>query len=450
MPRCGGRRKKPFKKSSSSSSSSDSEDSKSSSSSQVKKNIPEEVEDSFSGQEKNNINIYKNSEDLIKCYICLNQSFDPVICRFCGNIACKKCFNQWLKNKNSKCGCCRKNITKDDLIAPPIIKNINNYINKLQEEINHEMCKIHQEKILFFCMKCLKKYCGKCLYFGSEEAKIHQGHNIIDYSQLKSSQYIDIINKLETSKDNKDKIEEVILKNESYKEEIKTIFDNSKTALKYFQKMIENKLQEKINSVSKFSGELKDAKYDLEKNNNEIILNLSKLEKIDKQIENFDVNKSKEELDLLLNKINLLTINSIHMQNKEIKIDFKLNYFSIIKNYNELVSVKDKFLLINEPLLIKMKLVEVEEKEGQSFLKIIIQSKNKTSFFVFILLKFNNKIYHFELKDKEDNNDDIKINVLDELKEKEGKKVYITSIPKNELSQTNNIFYFSNYIFSID
>ena len=90
------------------------------------------------------------------------------------------------------------------------------------------------------------------------------------------------------------------------------------------------------------------------------------------------------------------------MQNKEIKIDFKLNYFSIIKNYNELVSAKDKFLLRNEPLLIKMKLVEVEEKEGQSFLKIIIQSKNKTSFFVFILLKFNNKIYHFELKDKED------------------------------------------------
>ena len=214
--------------------------------------------------------------------------------------------------------------------------------------------------------------------------------------------------------------------------------------------MIENKLQEKINSVSKFSGELKDAKDDLEKNNNEIILNLNKLEKIDKQIENFDVNKSKEELDLLLNKINLLTINSIHMQNKEIKIDFKLNYFSIIKNYNELVSAKDKFLLINEPLLIKMKLVEVEEKEGQSFLKIIIQSKNKTSFFVFILLKFNNKIYHFKLKNKDDNNDDIKINVLDELKEKEGKKVYITSIPKNELSQTNNIFYFSNYIFSIN
>ena len=400
----------------------------------------------------NNDNILKNSEDLTKCYICLNKSLDPVICRFCGNMACKKCFKKWLKNENKKCGCCRKELKEDDLISPPIIKNISNYLNKFQEELNHEICRIHKEKILFFCMNCLKKYCGKCLFFGSEEAKIHQGHNIIDYSLLKNSEYNDIINKLETSKDNKDKIEEEIVKNESYKEEIKNIFDNSKIALENFQKEIEKKLKEKLNTVSKYSEELKQAKVDLEKNNNEILNNLSKLEKIDNKIENFDANNSKEELELILNKINILERQSIFLRNEEIKIDFKLNYFPIIKNYNELINSKYEIIVINEPILIKMKLEEVEGKEEQSILKIIVPKKNKNSFFLFFSLKLNNKTYHFELKENEDKkkNSNNPFYTLEEIKNKKEKEGYITTIPKSELSKTDNVFYFSNYIFTID
>jgi hypothetical protein len=301
-------------------------------------------------------------------------------------------------------------------------------------------------------MNCLKKYCGKCLFFGSEEAKIHQGHNIIDYSLLKNSEYNDIINKLETSKDNNDKIEEEITKNESYKEEIKNIFDNSKIALENFQKEIEKKLNEKLNTVSKYSEELKQAKNDLEKNNNEILNNLSKLEKIDNKIENFDANNSKEELELILNKINILERQSIFLRNEEIKIDFKLNYFPIIKNYNELINSKYEIIVINEPILIKMKLEEVEGKEEQSILKIIVPKKNKNSFFLFFSLKLNNKTYHFELKENEDKkkNNNNPFYTLEEIKNKKEKEGYITTIPKSELSKTDNVFYFSNYIFTID
>ena len=301
-------------------------------------------------------------------------------------------------------------------------------------------------------MNCLKKYCGKCLFFGSEEAKIHQGHNIIDYSLLKNSEYNDIINKLETSKDNNDKIEEEITKNESYKEEIKNIFDNSKIALENFQKEIEKKLNEKLNTVSKYSEELKQAKNDLEKNNNEILNNLSKLEKIDNKIENFDANNSKEELELILNKINILERQSIFLRNEEIKIDFKLNYFPIIKNYNELINSKYEIIVINEPILIKMKLEEVEGKEEQSILKIIVPKKNKNSFFLFFSLKLNNKTYHFELKENEDKkkNSNNPFYTLEEIKNKKEKEGYITTIPKSELSKTDNVFYFSNYIFTID
>lgn len=414
-----------------------------------------EEEESSSEPEKNNIDndiIYKNSEDLFKCYICLNKSFDPVICRFCGNIACKKCFKKWLTNKSQKCGCCRKKLTKNDLISLPIIKKLNNYINKFQEESNDEICQIHQEKILFYCMKCLKKYCGRCLFFRSEEAKIHQGHNIVDYSLLKKSEYNDIINKIEKFKDSYDEIKEEIIKNENYKEEIKNIFDNSKIALQNFQKEIEKKLNEKLNTVSKYSEELKQAKFDLEKNNNEILNNLSKLEKIDNKIENFDANNSKEELELILNKINILERQSIFLRNEEIKIDFKLNYFPIIKNYNELINSKYEIIVINEPILIKMKLEEVEGKEEQSILKIIVPKKNKNSFFLFFSLKLNNKTYHFELKENEDKkkNSNNPFYTLEEIKNKKEKEGYITTIPKSELSKTDNVFYFSNYIFTID
>ena len=296
------RKKSLHKKSFSLSDSSSEESEESSSSEKIKKKIKINGSYSSNSGEFYSNNINQNPNDLTKCYICLNQTVDPVICRFCGNMACEKCFYRWIET-NSKCAVCRKNIKKEDLISPPIIKNLNNYINKLENERSHDICKIHNEKILFFCMKCLKKYCGKCLFFGSEEAQKHQGHNIIDYLLFKNSKYNDIINKLETSKDIKENVEEIILKNDNYKDEIKIIYEISKVAFKTFQKIIENKLQNKIDVISQYSGELKNSKEDLDKNYNDIIQNLNKLQKIDDKIENFDINKSKDELSNILDKI---------------------------------------------------------------------------------------------------------------------------------------------------
>jgi hypothetical protein len=298
-------------------------------------------------------------------------------------------------------------------------------------------------------MKCLKKYCGKCLFFGSEEAQKHQGHNIIDYSLLKNSEYNGIINKLETSKDCKDKIEEVILKNDNYKEEIKTIYENSRIALKFFQKIIEKKLQNKINIISKFSGELKDKKEDLNKNYNDIIQNLNKLQKIDDKIENFDVNKSKEQLDNILNKINKTKSESSNIQNKKIEIKLKLNEFTTNQNYNELLKTKEKELLIFNPTFMKMKLIEKNKKE--EFLKISIPNKDDSSFFVYVLIKINNKIYPFHLFENEDNNENKNIKLPnDDSNEELNKQFYIVYIPKSELSESNNNFCFYYYSFSID
>ena len=443
------RKKSLHKKSFSLSDSSSEESEESSSSEKIKKKIKINGSYSSNSGEFYSNNINQNPNDLTKCYICLNQTVDPVICRFCGNMACEKCFYRWIET-NSKCAVCRKNIKKEDLISPPIIKNLNNYINKLENERSHDICKIHNEKILFFCMKCLKKYCGKCLFFGSEEAQKHQGHNIIDYLLFKNSKYNDIINKLETSKDIKENVEEIILKNDNYKDEIKIIYENSKVAFKTFQKIIENKLQNKIDVISQYSGELKNSKEDLDKNYNDIIQNLNKLQKIDDKIENFDINKSKDELSNILDKISKIKSESLNFQNSKINIELKLNNFIISTNYNDILKTKEKELLFFRPRFVKMKLIE--EKEKENFLKIIIPNKNKSSFFIYVLIKLNNnKIYPFQFLDNADNIEEGNIKISnDELNKECDKQFFIAYIPKSELSENNNNFDFYYYSFSID
>ena len=443
------RKKSLHKKSFSLSDSSSEESEESSSSEKIKKKIKINGSYSSNSGEFYSNNINQNPNELTKCYICLNQTVDPVICRFCGNMACEKCFYRWIET-NSKCAVCRKNIKKEDLISPPIIKNLNNYINKLENERSHDICKIHNEKILFFCMKCLKKYCGKCLFFGSEEAQKHQGHNIIDYLLFKNSKYNDIINKLETSKDIKENVEEVILKNDNYKDEIKIIYEISKVAFKTFQKIIENKLQNKIDVISQYSGELKNSKEDLDKNYNDIIQNLNKLQKIDDKIENFDINKSKDELSNILDKISKIKSESLNFQNSKINIELKLNNFTISTNYNNILKAKEKELYFIRPRFVKMKLIE--EKEKENFLKIIIPNKNKSSFFIYVLIKLNNKkIYPFQFLENEDNIEDGNIKISNDESNKEcDKQFFIAYIPKGELSENNNNFDFYYYSFSID
>ena len=299
-------------------------------------------------------------------------------------------------------------------------------------------------------MKCLKKYCGKCLFFGSEEAQKHQGHNIIDYLLFKNSKYNDIINKLETSKDIKENVEEIILKNDNYKDEIKIIYENSKVAFKTFQKIIENKLQNKIDVISQYSGELKNSKEDLDKNYNDIIQNLNKLQKIDDKIENFDINKSKDELSNILDKISKIKSESLNFQNSKINIELKLNNFTISTNYNNILKAKEKELYFIRPRFVKMKLIE--EKEKENFLKIIIPNKNKSSFFIYVLIKLNNKkIYPFQFLENEDNIEDGNIKISNDESNKEcDKQFFIAYIPKGELSENNNNFDFYYYSFSID
>ena len=464
----------------------------------IKRTKRVESDYSSSDSEKDLININTDISDFTKCYICLNFSKEPIICRYCGNLACKKCLDKWKKN-NDKCGVCRKIIPKDDVIPPIIMKKIGNYINeidKIKEKEIRDVCVIHKEKILFFCMKCLKKYCGKCLFFGSEEAKKHEGHNIIDYNEMVKSDYFNIINEVNKYQEIQKKDNEIIEQNNTYKEEIDIIYNKGKFIFDEFRKMFDDKLKEKYNFFNKQSNDLKLAKENLDKKYKEIITNLTKLENINKKIENFDPKIAEKEINSNKN-----LISTIRQQTPkfEININFYLKNFVKIFTYQEII--KEKFVLINYPYPMSIKLI----KEGDNeLLEFEVGNRNKSPFILFLYINFNNKIYNFKKIEKENednkninisninninkesekeksnlNNSDKIINKLEETevkkendkqKQKEEKEekmqkiinidnnnkkfkkeiVYVSFIPKNELNETNNnIFNFSYYEFSV-
>ena len=259
--------------------------------------------------------------------------------------------------------------------------------------------------------------------------------------------------------------------------------------------MFDDKLKEKYNFFNKQSNDLKLAKENLDKKYKEIITNLTKLENINKKIENFDPKIAEKEINSNKN-----LISTIRQQTPkfEININFYLKNFVKIFTYQEII--KEKFVLINYPYPMSIKLI----KEGDNeLLEFEVGNRDKSPFILFLYINFNNKIYGFkkiekEIEDNKNinisninnankgseteklslNNSDNLINKLEETevkkendkqKQKEEKEekmqkiinidnnkkfkkeiVYVSFIPKNELNETNNnIFNFSYYEFSV-
>ena len=166
-------------------------------------------EKNLKNQEENKVE--KNVEefnDIIKCFIGFNPSKDPILCRFCGNIGCKNCFSNWVNNHHN-CGYCHKEISKSDLISPPIIGKIKEFLKEIQNNNQAEQCLKHKEQYLFYCINGSKRYRGKCLYFNSKESKNHLGHKILDNSEIKKSKYNELINQFIIA--NEKKLEQMII-----------------------------------------------------------------------------------------------------------------------------------------------------------------------------------------------------------------------------------------------
>ena len=364
---------------------------------------PKIIEDSLHIK-KNKINLIHQKKEInpinqndyyddFNCYICLNPSINPVICRFCGNIACKKCFTKWVK-EHFKCGCCRKNISTHDLISPPIINRINNYLKEIQNK-KEIKCLTHNEKILFFCVNCIKKYCGKCLAFNSEESKNHIGHKILDYSEVQNSQYNELINKLESTQEVTNKIDINTKIYDRYKMENKIIFYNSISSLEIFKNMIFKKFEEKNKLISDKTDNLIKIKDNINGIYNSIKQNLQKLENVKKPIEDFNIEKNKLKLEKEIEKAKEIENQIESIQNKNNKMEFKTFHFSISKSKRELMKSEEDTITIKTPIYLEIQL------EDESFLIITIpkayeEKETKKITYFLPMVTFNNKLYEFK------------------------------------------------------
>lgn len=402
--------------------------------------------------------IEKNDEvveynDLIKCYICLQPSQNPVICRYCGNIACKTCFYKWVETHH-KCGCCRKNISKHELISPPIIGKINGFLKHIDEKNKENQCILHQEKILYFCANCIKEFCGKCLFFNSEESKNHTGHKILEYSKIKKSNYKDLINKLNKSKEIINDINVNSKIYDNYKLDNKIKYNIAMNTLDFFKKIITKKFNEKNQTIAKNTDKLNNIKEEINNNCQFISKNLQKIEEIEKPLENFNIEKNHKNLKKGIENVEDIkkVIENTHCMYNE--LEFKTIHFSIEQQYKDIINNKKN--KIEKNLIYIEIMVEDNENICITIPNNYVEKKTKKTFYLFPMLMLNNnKLYEFNIFKIKDIN-----NSMDS--DEENKKInnitncvddsfnYKAFIKINELNQTGeNKFYFSFYIFSV-
>ena len=389
---------------------------------EILSNISFSKDKNFYQQQKNCLDFYKKKheenkkdkeiknkkeieefEQLIKCYICLNPSKEPVICRFCGNVACKNCFYKWI-NIHYNCGICRKYITKKDLISPPIIGKINEFLKDNQNKNKIELCLKHKEKFLYFCANCSKKYCGKCLCFNSEESKNHLEHKIVDYSEIKNSKYNELINQLVVADEIKIKDNSKIYDNYILENKIK--YENINFAIDEFKKIIYNKYNGKNNVIVEKRKELHNTKDEISDICKNAIDNLKTIQNIEKPIENFNPQKNFEKLSNKLEKVKDLEnkIEKIHKITEQ--INFQILNFEIKKNKKEILKSEKESIIIESPIYMEIQL------EDDTYFSIVVYKEDlyKKETYLCPILTFKKELYHFERKKSKDINNSMEQN----------------------------------------
>ena len=435
----------------------------------------------------NSININSSKEkaqiineisDLIKCYICLDKIKNPKMCHFCHRLVCDECIRKWLDQKNT-CGFCRHRITRFDFIDVPFMSNIKlllDYNKNLEEKkvdlekenkelnikLNNNKCNKHNEKILYYCINCNQKLCGKCTAFNNKEAKIHEKHKVFEYSEIEKSKYNDIINLLENSQEQIKEIDKNIKKCEDIAINNKTKLEKEKILLNIIYKEIENnyliKNEIHLNNLKALNNIQKvfDEKCKYLKNE------LCKIESLEKPINNFNIEKQKNDFEKYKNKL-LKVEEKMNEDNNNIFIELKSFNYTFYKTYESIIKEKSIKITINNPIKIYFSL-ELNEKDLLEInfpISLYITDNNnslnnmkKKKINIFPLLQINNQIYTEFKKEKKsilfesDKENNIFINGNNKIEDEEEKEIknLVNIIEANQKGDKNKIIENKNII----
>ena len=169
--------------------------------------------------------------DYLKCYICLCKVKNPCMCKYCKKLCCEDCIKKWLENHNF-CMKCKKEINFENIIKLPFLDDMASYFihnidshpkhkenqekEKNEDKKNNEneekqkICSIHGNKMEYYCVQCNNFFCSNCLLFFSEEVKKHEGHLILQESQINDLGIKDAIHEFNKLPDTKIVLDKII------------------------------------------------------------------------------------------------------------------------------------------------------------------------------------------------------------------------------------------------
>ena len=96
-----------------------------------------------------NKNLTQSVFDLMKCFICLDKTVEPLSCPKCNNFACKKCLKNYFGgNISKKCPLCKQSIDFNELKENKLIEEIENILNNgnKKEDKVKALSKLIEEK----------------------------------------------------------------------------------------------------------------------------------------------------------------------------------------------------------------------------------------------------------------------------------------------------------------
>ena len=252
-----------------------------------------------------------------RCYTLINDQINNFICEKCHLIFCNNCINNHLKDEKQ-------------------------YIKKIYINYN-KICQLHKNKYSLFCDKCKKNICDKCV---SE----HNNHDIKSYLDVMPTQK-EIESIKETTQNFNVKIENILSRIKSYKNEIQERFVKLNNYLNFLKLTVNEKLLNDFNYLYFDYYNYKNFKYLSNYLNTEEILqndNFIKYLTFGKYSDKIK-NENKEDIT----EINNITLDN----NKKNKDDIKIDYFK------DLIYLKDNlFIQFNTFTELTIKLFEFKYK----------------------------------------------------------------------------------------
>lgn len=132
-----------------------------------------------------------NFQEIMKCFICLNNVRDPVLCPSCSKFACESCLKNWIIDRKPECPVCRRPLGLSQYVKVRFLNDLSRILDEIGRHQNirslsnadhydpMEHCEEHKIKLSHYCVTCSKSICADCVMF----TKNHEKHQ---FERMKS------------------------------------------------------------------------------------------------------------------------------------------------------------------------------------------------------------------------------------------------------------------------